>query len=119
MNHRRPPCRSSLHAMTALLTGAAVAAAAQSPDWAKLPPIPDREGFAWPFAGVSGGALLVAAGANFPDKRPWEGGTKVWYDKAFLLEKPDGAWREVGRLRAPIGYGVSLATRDGILCLGG
>ncbi|MBI5775333.1 MAG: galactose oxidase [Verrucomicrobia bacterium] len=94
----------------------AVAAALQ---WSKLPPIPDREGFAWPFAGVSGGALLVAGGANFPDKRPWEGGTKVWYDKVFVLEKPTGQWRAVGKLRAPIGYGVSLQTRDGVLCVGG
>jgi N-acetylneuraminic acid mutarotase len=103
-------------AMTALLTGAAIA---QSLDWAKLSPIPDREGFAWPFAGVSGGALLVAGGANFPDKRPWEGGTKVWYDKVFVLEDPGGQWREAGKLKRPLGYGISLTVPGGIACVGG
>ena len=33
-----------------------------------------------------GGAILVAGGANFPDKKPWEGGKKVWYDTVFVLE---------------------------------
>ncbi|MFO0044239.1 MAG: galactose oxidase, partial [Armatimonadota bacterium] len=55
----------------------------QSPGWKQLPPLPDPEGFAAPFAGMSHNQLLVAGGANFPDKRPWEGGTKVWYDKVF------------------------------------
>ncbi len=87
--------------------------------WKKLPSIPDREGFAGSFAGVSGGALIVAGGANFPDKRPWEGGTKVWYDSVFVLEKPDGAWRFAGKLPRPLGYGVSVTTKDGIVCAGG
>jgi len=109
-----------LPALLTLITALApMTVLAQSLVWSKLPPIPDREGFAWPFAGVSGGALLVAGGANFPDKKPWEGGTKVWYDKVFVLEKPDAQWREVGKLGAPIGYGVSLQTSDGILCIGG
>jgi len=87
--------------------------------WNRLPPIPNREGFAGSFAGVSGGALVVAGGANFPDKRPWEGGTKVWYDSVFVLEKPDGAWRLAGKLPRPLGYGVSVTTKDGIVCIGG
>lgn len=87
--------------------------------WNQLPPIPDREGFAGSFAGVSGGALIVAGGANFPDKRPWEGGTKLWYDSVFVLEKPDGAWKLAGKLPRPLGYGVSVTTKDGIVCIGG
>ncbi|MFZ2640104.1 MAG: galactose oxidase [Verrucomicrobiia bacterium] len=87
--------------------------------WNPLPTIPDREGFAGSFAGVSGGALVVAGGANFPDKRPWEGGTKVWYDSVFTLEKPDGAWRLAGKLPHPLGYGVSVTTKDGLVCIGG
>lgn len=88
-------------------------------EWSALPPIPDKEGFAFPFAGVHEGRLIVAGGANFPDKRPWEGGTKVWYDKVFVLDRPDGAWREAGRLPRPLGYGVSLTATEGVLCLGG
>ncbi len=87
--------------------------------WSELPSLPDAEGFAGPFAGTHNGTLVVAGGANFPDKMPWEGGTKVWYDRIFVLEKPDGSWREAGALPRPLGYGVSLSTSNGILCIGG
>jgi N-acetylneuraminic acid mutarotase len=87
--------------------------------WQQLPPIPDREGFAAPLAGASGGALIVAGGANFPGKKPWEGGKKIWYDTVFVLEKPDGAWRGGLKLPRPNAYGASLTTRDGIVCIGG
>lgn len=71
------------------------------------------------FAGVSRGALLAAGGANFPGKKPWDGGAKVWYDRVFVLERPDGAWREAGRLRRPLGYGVSVSHPSGVICAGG
>lgn len=87
--------------------------------WTQLPPLPDREGFAAPFAGVSNGALVVAGGANFADKRPWEGGTKSWYDHVFVLEAPGSAWKSAGRLPRPIAYGVSATARDGVVCAGG
>jgi N-acetylneuraminic acid mutarotase len=81
--------------------------------------LPDREGFAGAFAGVSGGALVVAGGANFPDRKPWEGGTKAWYDRVFVLDKLDGAWRQAGRLPRPCGYGVSVSCPRGVICVGG
>ena len=87
--------------------------------WKTLAPLPDREGLAAPFAGVSGGVLLVAGGANFPEKKPWDGGTKVWYDTVFVLEELGGTWRAAGKLPRPLGYGVSVTTPDGVLCLGG
>ena len=71
------------------------------------------------FAGVSHGAFMVAGGANFPDKRPWEGGTKVWYDDVWTLDKPDGAWRKTGSLPKPLGYGVSVTWNDEVICIGG
>lgn len=87
--------------------------------WEKLPNLPDREGFAGPFAGVSGEILLVAGGANFPDRKPWEGGKKVWYDTVFALERPQGKWSIVGKLPRPLGYGVSVNHRNGVICVGG
>ncbi len=89
------------------------------PEWTALPSIPDREGFAGSLAGTSGGALLVGGGANFPGKKPWEGGTKIWHDSVFVLEKTDGAWRRAGHLPRPLGYGVSVTFRDGVICAGG
>ncbi len=87
--------------------------------WSQLPPIPDATGVAAPFAGVNGDALLVAGGANFPEAMPWEGGRKVWHDSVFVLPKPDGAWLSGFKLPRPIGYGVSVTTKQGILCAGG
>lgn len=87
--------------------------------WNPLPVLPDAEGFASPFAGVSQGALLVAGGANFPGKRPWDGGAKVWYDDVFVLEKPEGPWRAAGKLPRPNAYGASATTPQGIICAGG
>jgi N-acetylneuraminate epimerase len=87
--------------------------------FSRLPDLPDSEGFAGAFAGVAGGRLIVAGGANFPDKRPWENGKKVWYDTVFALERPDGQWKIIGKLPRPLGYGISVTTDEGIVCVGG
>jgi N-acetylneuraminic acid mutarotase len=87
--------------------------------WSKLPPIPDPEGFAGSFAGVSGGALIVAGGANIAGDKWAEPLRKKWYDSIFVLEKPDGKWRSGFRLPRPLGYGVSVTTPGGIVCIGG
>lgn len=97
----------------------ALAATPSLLDWTPLPPVPDAEGFAGSFAGVSNGRLIVAGGANFPDAKPWAGGTKQWYDKIFVLDVPDGIWREAGRLPTPAGYGAALTTADGVVFIGG
>jgi N-acetylneuraminate epimerase len=87
--------------------------------WQQLPAIPDPEGFASPFSGVSGGALVVAGGANFPGKRPWEGGVKKWYDSAFVLDSPYGSWKPAGSLPRPTAYGVAVSIDDAVICIGG
>jgi N-acetylneuraminic acid mutarotase len=101
--------------MVTILAGSASFVGESKP----LPSVSDKEGFAGPFAGVSNGALLVAGGANFPDKRPWEGGTKVWYDSVFVLEKPNGAWKNAGKLPRPLAYGVCVTHGNGVVCVGG
>jgi N-acetylneuraminic acid mutarotase len=88
--------------------------------WSPLPSLPDKEGFAGSFAGVSRGELMVAGGTNFPDKRPWEGGTKVWYDTVYALSaEPGQQWRKVGVLPRANGYGVSITTDEGVIVVGG
>lgn len=118
--HRRNACATFLFVMLGLLYMAAPALADKPTlRWKTLPPIPDHEGFASPFAGTSGGALIVAGGANFPDKRPWEGGTKIWYDRIFVLDALGGEWNSDFRLPQPVAYGVSVTTPSGIVCIGG
>ena len=94
---------------------------AESPHltWRSLAPVPDAEGLAGMFAGVIGDRLVVAGGANFPDRRPWEGGTKHWDDRVWMLDEPGGAWREVGRLPEPRAYGVTASVPGGMICIGG
>ncbi len=88
-------------------------------EWGKLPALPDREGFAGLFAGLSHHALIVAGGANFPDKKPWQGGKKVWYDDVYVLPDAGGKWLHAGKLPGPRGYGCSVTYRDGVICVGG
>ena len=114
-------------AVTALLllcgSRASAADLPQGPDtldWQPLASLPDPEGFAGGFTGTSAGALIVAGGANFPDGRPWQGGQKVWYDHIFVLTDPaDREWRTGFKLPRPLGYGVSVSTAEGLICLGG
>lgn len=105
--------------LSAPLRAQPIPAMVPSLPWKELPTLPDREGFAGSYAGVSGGALIVAGGANFPDKLPWEGGTKIWYDRVFVLEPSSTAWRDAGRLPHAGGYGVSVNTPEGFVLLGG
>jgi len=98
----------------------ALAAQGQALDWSPLPPLPDPVGLGGPFVGVDpGGALVAAGGANFPERRPWEGGRKVWQDRIWSLEPDATAWREAGRLPAPRAYGAAVAAEGWLWLLGG
>ncbi|EPR69414.1 sodium:solute symporter family transporter [Cyclobacterium qasimii] len=88
--------------------------------WEELPAIPDKEGFAGMFAGVSNGALLVGGGANFPEKRPWEGGEKVWYDEIYFMENTEAGWTVAGqKLPQPLAYSVSGSYKNKVWIIGG
>lgn len=104
------------------VAAATLAASPLAAEIAALPPVPDVIGFAGAFAGVHDGQLIAGGGANFPDGvMPWDGGKKVWHDRLFALDlaRIDAAWREIGKLPAPNGYGVSLTLPEGVLLIGG
>lgn len=88
-------------------------------EWGRLLDLPDREGFAGVFSGVVKEGeeefLIVAGGANFPEGRPWEGGSKVYYDDVFVLPlKEGGEWRKAEvKLPKKMGYGMSVSFEDG------
>lgn len=105
--------------MAVLAVAGVVAQAEPAMKWTQMPSIPDPEGFAAAFAGVSGGALLVAGGANIPENKWGEVLVKRWYDSVFVLERPDGAWKQAGRLPRALGYGVSVTWLDRVICIGG
>lgn len=89
-------------------------------NWKQATALPVTDGLAGSYAGVSNGALIMAGGTNFPgNKRPWDGGVKTWYDTIWVLIKETGTWKQAGRLPRPLGYGVSLTSKKGLICLGG
>jgi N-acetylneuraminic acid mutarotase len=88
--------------------------------WEQTKQLPDPEGFAGLYAGISDGALIVAGGSNFPGgKRPWDNATKVWYDNIFVLKTVNGDWSKVGKLPKAMGYGVALTYKNSVICVGG
>ena len=101
-----------------LLIALAIANANDRLTWSELPPLPDQHGFAGPFVGVHGNALIVAGGANFPDTPLWET-DKVWHDGTFALAEEDESWRKGTRLPRALAYGASVSIESGVLCIGG
>ncbi len=87
--------------------------------WSRLPDIPDAQGLAGAFCGVSGGALVMAGGANIAGDVWADPLRKVWHDSVFVLEKPGGPWKAGFHLRQPCAYGVSVTVPDGVACFGG
>ena len=96
--------------------------------WTALPDLPGGLGVAGPFVGVHNDALIVAGGANFPDGVPWRelanGNTpvKVYHDTIHVVTR-DGDGYSIAEAKAKLprtlGYGISVPTADGVLCIGG
>jgi len=80
-------------------------------------------GFAGPINGVSNSVLIVAGGANFPDKMPWEGGKKHYSNEIHVLEKTEDGfhWNKkvTNTLPEPIAYPGNITTNKGIVYVGG
>jgi N-acetylneuraminic acid mutarotase len=99
--------------------------------WRRLPDIPAPFGVAGPFVGVHNHVLFVAGGANFPEGVPWRPAAsgavsfKRFHSEIYALTSvpsyPEGFhWSALRtRLPQPIGYGVSVSTDQGVLCVGG
>jgi SSS family transporter len=94
-----------------------------------LPNLPPNSGYstqpglAGPYSGMEDDVLIVAGGANFPDKLPWEGGIKTYYDEIFILKTSatgEYSWKKAKkRIPFTAGYGGAVETPNGLLCFGG
>ncbi|MFN8353273.1 MAG: sodium/solute symporter [Spirosomataceae bacterium] len=96
--------------------------------WSKAGQLPNQKpqvphiGVAGAFVGVHNEILLVAGGANFPEKMPWEGGKKVFHDEVFAFAKTAEGLKGIpitSHLPRRIAYGSSVSTAKGIVCAGG
>lgn len=109
-----------------LICGSLYAGGNDSLAWHKLATLPPASlqneslGVAGPFAGVSNGALIIAGGANFP--KPYWQSSKKWHDDIWVLENYSSdstTWQTGFTLDEPAGYGMSVTTEKGLVCLGG
>lgn len=81
--------------------------------------LPNTEGLAGMFAGISNGSVFCMGGANFPDLKPWQGGTKKWYDNIYFLQNGDSWKRLSQKMPMSLGYGISVSYQDVIIVVGG
>uniref|UniRef100_UPI00356A2C71 hypothetical protein n=1 Tax=Mariniphaga sediminis TaxID=1628158 RepID=UPI00356A2C71 len=94
-----------------------------------LPDLPPNTGYsvqpglAGPYAGTDDDILIIAGGANFPGRMPWEGGTKKYYDEIFILTKDaEGKYKwktSAQKIPCLAAYGGALETSNGLFCFGG
>lgn len=87
-----------------------------------LDEIPGNEGLAGCFAGIHNDAYLLAGGTAFPDKKPWEDGSKYFSDAILVFKKNEnGKFKKIqsGYLPIGIGEGASVSLPEGVLCMGG
>lgn len=87
--------------------------------WQRLPDYPLTPGVAGVMAGVHGNHVIAAGGANFPERPPWEGGTKKTYDEIFVLPRGAREWIPAGRLPESRAYAAAVAVPGGLLIIGG
>jgi N-acetylneuraminic acid mutarotase len=61
---------------------------------------------------------LLVAGGSYWEGAPWIAGSRKFYVDSILLFK-DGAWKQVGKLPDPMGYGASFVQDDALWLVGG
>ena len=106
--------------MIAALASSLAACNTETMKVTELKPIPDAayaKGVSAPFCGVVGDALVVAGGANFPDKSLLEGGAKRVY--ADIWAYGAGEWVHAGALPDSTAYGATFAVDDALILAGG
>ena len=81
-----------------------------------------QEGLAGSFFGKQGDWFILAGGANFPNGKPWEGGTKIFSDEIFVFSESDNQFQPIAvsnKLPFGVAEGAYVSTTKGLLCLGG
>lgn len=78
-------------------------------------------GLAGPVTGILGDTLLIAGGANFPDKMPWDGGAKHYASQVYLYQITASGLQflQEQELKDAIAYPGSCTTQNAIYFAGG
>jgi hypothetical protein len=75
-------------------------------------------GLAGQSAGMNNDCMIVAGVTNFPDKFPWEGGKKMYFDDVFLFRKSSKGMLSLSaahKLPMNLGYAATVSTAKGLL----
>jgi N-acetylneuraminate epimerase len=115
--------------ITTMLTSELSAQTSINIFWKKIATIPSSKenqkslGLAGAINGVNNDVFIVAGGSNFPNKLPWEGGIKAYYNSIFVLEKKgeEYYWNKKVKsiLPEPVAYCGNVSTPSGIVYVGG
>jgi N-acetylneuraminate epimerase len=94
-----------------------VAARLQNPDGSL------SKGFAGAINAVTNKVLIIAGGANFPEKMPWEGGKKYYSKEIHILQRSGSNFSWVAHVKdtlpEAIAYCGNTATPYGVIYAGG
>lgn len=78
-----------------------------------------EKGVSAAYAALLQGELIVAGGANFPEKLSYEGGKKIHYKEIFKYSNAQHQWQQIGTLPKAAAYGASVPIEDAYLWVGG
>lgn len=111
--------RRWLAAVLLLFAGMAAVSAVAAAEWRRLPDFPQPPGRGGILAGQHRGIVIVAGGADFPDKPYSEGGVKKYHDDIHVLVPGERFWRTAGRLPEPRAYAAVASIPAGVIVAGG
>lgn len=79
-----------------------------------------QKGVSAAYAALIDDKLIVAGGCNFPDKPPYEGGAKIYYDEILMIDTNNPqSWSVIGKLPETSAYGVSIQLNNSALWIAG
>ena len=85
-------------------------------------PLNHHTGVSGAFTGKIGNSVVIAGGSDFPDKKPWEGGKKAYYNDIYILDETEGKYYCIlseTNLPVPLGNGCSASDGKTLFCFGG
>lgn len=72
-------------------------------------------GVAYPFAGVSNGAIIVVGGYRLSE----DGQSKIYDQNIYILPENSNEWIVGNKYKYSVANGASVSVADGLLCIGG
>ena len=85
-------------------------------------PVSGHDGVAGAFIGTIDSRIIVAGGSDFTGPKPWEGGTKAYFDDIYIIEYNDNGYQcrlSGKKLPVALSSGCSASSGKALYCFGG